>query len=242
MKKKLTYCLIAGVAFFLLFLILTVLVKTVDVKPVTVKGPEVETGERAKETILIGLKRINHKVFRTFGVNKPWYVITEVLGVVAILVAAGFAVLGVVQLIKRKSLLKVDRPILILGVFYVIVILFYLLFEVVKVNYRPIMPEGVLEASYPSSHTMMTVFVMLTAIVVLHRMFSEKKVLTLVLDCVLLVIAGLTAAGRLVCGYHWFTDIVAGGLLSLSLTAFYCAALYFFEPKETPEKPALSEE
>ena len=49
------------------------------------------------------------------------YILTDWLGLVPIGIAFGFAILGLVQLIRRKSLLKVDRDILILGSFYIVV-------------------------------------------------------------------------------------------------------------------------
>lgn len=142
--KNRTKFLMAGVP-GLLFVILMILILTFDVAPI---GPEGTS---------IGLSHINKIVFDVFGVNILWYNITDWLGVVAIAVAFVFALIGLAQLIKRRSLLKVDKSILALGGLYIIVIGLYVLFEILSINYRPIIMPGCEypEASFPSSHTML---------------------------------------------------------------------------------------
>ena len=134
MQKKLKKYLIITGGLFLIFILFTVMVKTVDVQPV---GPD-----RSK----VGFASVNQCVFRFFGVNLLWYDITDWLGVFAIVFALGFAALGLFQLIKRRSIQKVDCRILLLGVFYVMVIAVYMFFEVVVVNNRPIILSESLEA------------------------------------------------------------------------------------------------
>jgi hypothetical protein len=62
----------------------------------------------------------------------------------------GFAVLGLCQLVKRKSIRKVDFRILLLGAFYMIVIALYLFSEFVVIHYRPVMLSQSLETAYPT--------------------------------------------------------------------------------------------
>ena len=150
------------------------------------------------------------------------YVVTDWLGLVPIGVAFGFALLGLAQWIKRKSLLKVDRSILVLGVFYLVVIAAYVFFELVVINYRPTLIDGYLEASYPSSTTMLVMCVMPTAMM----QFSARVKNTLFRRCVLFAIAVFIAfmvIGRLVSGVHWITDIIGGALLSAALVLIYYA-------------------
>ena len=149
----------------LLVMLLIVLVRFVDVRPI---GPEGTS---------IGLSRLNGFFFRISGVNILWYHITDWLGVAAILVAFLFAMAGFVQLIKRRSILKVDREILALGGLYIVVIGLYVLFEIVIVNYRPIiMPDGIHpEASFPSSHTMLVCVIMGSAIMLIGKYVKEKQ-------------------------------------------------------------------
>ena len=187
----------------LLAVVFTILVKVVDVKQVGVNGTS------------IGFATLNQIVFRTTGVNMMWYHITDWLGLVPIFMAMAYAVLGLVQLIKRKSLFKVDKEIKILGLFYVVVISIYILFEKVIVNYRPILMNGFLEASYPSSHTLMTICLCGSSIIVNKKLFNNK--IAKLMNMLSLVIVMITVIGRLLSGVHWFTDIFGGILISISL-------------------------
>ena len=135
---------IGSTVFLLLFILWTLAVSVIDVKTI---GP-LESA--------VGFATINKLVHNLTGVNFILYNITDWLGLVPLAVCFGFGVLGFMQLIKRKIIFKVDYDILVLGVFYIIVIAVYLLFEVVVINYRPVLINGVLEASYPSSTTMLT--------------------------------------------------------------------------------------
>ena len=217
MQKKLKKYLIITGGLFLIFILFTVMVKTVDVQPV---GPD-----RSK----VGLASVNQCVFKFFGVNLLWYDITDWLGVFAIVFALGFAVLGLFQLIKRKSIQKVDCRILLLGVFYVMVIAVYLFFEVVVVNDRPIILSESLEASFPSSHVMFVNCIMATAMLQFHYYLRERKAWLWMSDIVSVLIITATVIGRLISGVHWFTDIVAGILLSSVLIALYCSAVLYYQ-------------
>ena len=198
----------------LLVMILIVLVRFVDVRPI---GPEGTS---------IGLSRLNGFFFRLSGVNILWYHITDWLGVAAILVAFLFAMAGFVQLIKRRSILKVDHEILALGGLYIVVIGLYVLFEIVIVNYRPIiMPDGIHpEASFPSSHTMLVCVIMGSAIMLIGKYVKEKRICR-VLRGICAAIIGMTVIGRLIAGVHWFTDIVGGVLISIFLLSLFSEVL-----------------
>lgn len=199
----------AGIG-FLLTVILIALVRLVDVAPIGAQGTS------------IGLSHLNQFVFDLFGVNILWYNITDWLGVAAVLTAFVFAITGLVQLIKRRSLLKVDREILALGVLYLVVIGLYILFENVVINYRPIiMPDNTRpEASFPSSHTMIACVIMGSAAILINR-YIKNKTLCRVLQIICFVIIGVTVVGRLISGVHWFTDIIGGILISVTLLSLY---------------------
>ena len=187
-----------------LFVVFSLWIRLFDVQPV---GPE---GSK------IGFASLNVAVHEFFGMHLFWYKLTQLLGVLAIAVAAVFAVVGLVQLIQRKSLLKVDKKILMLGVIYFLVIMLYVLFEKVPFNYRPVVldPAEGLEPSYPSTHTMIILTIFGTAVGILSDYIKNTK-LVLLLKITALVIMAVTIIGRLICGVHWFTDIAGGVIISL---------------------------
>ena len=210
MKKKRIKMLSMAVGLLVVFVAWTLLVKAVDVRPI---GPE---GSK------IGFSAFNSLVHRAVGVNMSLYVITDWLGLVPIATVLGFAALGLCQLIKRKSLLKVDRSIIILGGFYVVVAAVFLLFEVLAVNYRPVLIEGNLEASYPSSTTMLVLCVMPTAVMQLSSRIKSQPV-KLALTLLIIVFIAFMVIGRILSGVHWITDIIGGALLSAGLVGIYRA-------------------
>ena len=199
----------AGIG-FLLTVVLIALVRLVDVAPIGAQGTR------------IGLSHLNQFIFDLFGVNMLWYHITDWLGIAAILTAFVFAVTGLVQLIKRRSLLKVDREILSLGGLYIVVIGLYILFENVIINYRPIiMPDNTHpEASFPSSHTMLVCVIMGSAVMLINK-YIKNKTLNKTLRAICFAIIGITIIGRLIAGVHWFTDILGGIMISVTLLSLY---------------------
>lgn len=208
--KRVKKSFICSGVLFILFAFFTFMVIKVDV---SAAGPN---------RSMIGLSAINKFVFDGLGVSGIWYKITEVLGIIALLTALGFGVLGLIQLIKRKSLFKVDKDILLLGGFYLIIIAVYVLFENLTINYRPILIDGNLEASFPSTHTMLAVFIMSTAIYQFHNRIKNKN-LRYSAEALSSIVLVLTVVGRLLSGVHWFTDIVSGVLISFAFVVLYYA-------------------
>ncbi|MGF7011813.1 membrane-associated phospholipid phosphatase [Lachnospiraceae bacterium PF1-22] len=208
LKKKTRIALCLATLFLLLFILLIVVVQTVDVRPIGPQGSK------------IGLSSLNQFVFKHLGVNLIGYYLTEGLGVVAMVVALSFAILGLGQLLIRKRLTKVDKNIIGLGVFYAAVLIAYIFFEIFVVNYRPILMEGSLEASFPSSHTMLSICIMATAIMQIPIYIKNKSFETTLRTVGVLIIV-IMVGGRLISGVHWFTDILGGVLLGTSLTLFY---------------------
>ncbi|NLG03827.1 MAG: phosphatase PAP2 family protein, partial [Clostridia bacterium] len=183
-------------------------IQYVDVLPIGPRNSEV------------GFATVNGYFHNLTGTHMLIYTITDWLGLVPLFVMLGFAILGLVQLVKRKNLFKVDLDILALGGFYIIVFAAYLLFEVFVINYRPVLIDGYLEASYPSSTTLLVMCVMPTAIMQLNKRIKkekERKVVTYII----LAFTVFMVIGRLISGVHWLTDIIGGVLLSGSLVMFY---------------------
>ncbi|HEX2986473.1 MAG TPA: phosphatase PAP2 family protein [Caproiciproducens sp.] len=191
-----------------LFILYTMLIQHIDVKPIGLNGSAV------------GFASVNGWVHNLFGVNWTLYTITDWLGLVPFFVALGFAVLGLTQLIRRKSLFRVDSSILVLGGFYVLVMGAYLFFEYYRVNYRPVLIDGILETSYPSSTTMLVLCVMPTAMMQFRRLICNRTVKSAV-NTVLAAFTAFMVIGRLVSGVHWLTDILGGVLLSAVLVLLY---------------------
>ena len=198
----------------MMFLLLLVLIKTVAVAPI---GPEGTS---------IGLSPLNQAAHLVIGENHFFYQLTQALGLLAIAVAGGFALLGLVQWIRRKSLWKVDREILALGVLFAVVVGLYVLFEIVVINYRPVIMPGEehVEASFPSSHTMLAA-VVFGAVLPLIKKYVKHSWLRVLLQILCVCLLVLTVVGRLLSGVHWLTDILAGVFLSTALLALYYAFL-----------------
>lgn len=212
MKKNGKKQFISGVAFTVVFVIWTWLVQNVDVQPVGQKGTEV------------GFAAFNCWFHKLTGIHMGLYTITDWLGLVPVFVCIVFGGLGLGQLIKRKSLFRVDLDLICLGIYYVIVIFGYLFFEMCPINYRPILIEGILEASYPSSTTLLVLSVMPTLVLQAKRRIENRYVKRII--CVSAIVFSLfMVIGRLVAGVHWFTDIMGAVFLSAGLFYLYKAVV-----------------
>lgn len=210
MKRETKKYFWTAVSLLISFVLWTAAVKFVDVQPI---GPD---------STNVGFATIN-SLFHSFtGVNMSLYVVTDWLSILPVLLIMGFGLLGLVQWIKRRKLLQVDFSILVLGVFYIVVLAAYLLFETVIINYRPVLIDGRLEASYPSSTTMLVVTVMSTAAMQFSARLKNKN-LKACLNFAITAFAAFMVIARLVSGVHWLSDIVGGILLSAGLVMGYCA-------------------
>ena len=203
MKKKSLLCIIL----FMLSIIFTLLVVNFDVRNVGVN----ETN--------IGFAGLNTFIFNKLGTSNVWYNITEVLGYIALILVFIYGLYGAYDLIKKRSIFKVNKHIIILGVFYIIVFGLYILFENIIINYRPILVDGALEASYPSSHTLLSICVFGSSILINKKLFANKKINKV--NIILMLMMILTVIGRLLSGMHWFTDIIGGVLISSFLLASF---------------------
>ena len=199
MKRNRTHFLLPGLllgAFFLW----TAGVCLVDVRPIGPMGSQV------------GFAGLNGWFHGLTGVHWWLYDLTDLLGLASLGICGIFGLQGLCQWIKRKSIRRVDGELLALGGFYLTVLAVFFLFELLQINYRPVLIQGRLEASYPSSTTMLALCVLPTAML---RLRSRR---------VRFLLGALTAflvLGRLLCGVHWVSDIIGGALLSAGLVTLY---------------------
>ena len=215
MKKNGKKLLILGTALLGMFAIWTWLIQCVDVQSAGQKGTE------------IGFATFNCWFHRITGVHMAIYTITDWLGLVPIFVCIVFGGVGFVQLVNRKSLFKVDRDLIFLGIYYVAVIFGYLIFEMLPINYRPILIDGMLEASYPSSTTLLVLSVMSTLVYQVNRR-STNPLFRRCVRVMSIIFSSFMVIGRLVAGVHWFTDIVGAVILSTGLYCLYKSIVLLF--------------
>ncbi len=214
MRKK---NIIISIVLIILSVLFTELVKNIDVKPI---GPNES---------LVGFADINRLFHNLIGSNMIIYKVTEFLGYIPTVMALVYVFIGLKELIERKSLLKVDREFYILALFYILVVGVYVFFEKFIVNYRPILIDGVLEASYPSSHTLMSICLCGSSIIINKKIFKNKfgdveNILSVIL--ILLIVIG-----RITSGVHWFTDILGGIIISSALLVIFYSLISSIKPK-----------
>ena len=202
------------------FVLWTVLIQCVDVQAVGQNGTK------------IGFAGFNVWFHKFTDVHMTTYVITDWLGLVPIFICLCFGGVGFVQMIKRRSLLRVDSDILLLGVYYVLVIACYLIFEMIPINYRPVLIEGRLEASYPSSTTLLVLSVMPTLMFQVYRRVGHPLIRK-AMAVFVIIFSVFMVIGRLISGVHWATDIIGSILLSAGLFMLYrSAATYTAKAKK----------
>lgn len=220
-KKKNDNNFIVAAGLLVLFILYTVAIMFIDVHPIGPQGSSV------------GFASINQYFHTLFGTNMLLYSITDWLSIPILFIMIGFAMVGLVQLIKRKSLFCVDSSILLLGGFYVLLFLAYLFFEFFVVNYRPVLIEGVLEPSYPSSTTMLMMCMIPTAIMQFQRLISSKRLKNIV-NAFCGIYTGFMVIGRVLSGVHWITDIVGGILFSATFVMLYNSVNQLVNKKALP--------
>lgn len=208
MKKESKRFLICGMVLLALYVLWTVCIRYVDVRPI---GPL---------STSVGFSTLNGWFHSLTGVHMWLYNVTDWLGLVPLAFAIGFAILGLIQFISRRSFLKVDSSILILGGFYLAVIAVFVIFEFISPNYRPVLINGRLEVSYPSSTTMLVMCVMPTAVMQFNSRIKHTS-LRRIVSSLLIAFTVFMVVGRLVCGVHWLSDIVGGALYSTGIVLVY---------------------
>ena len=216
MKSTAKKSIITGFIFLITFVIFTLFVQTIDLQ-IT---PSTNT--------YIGFSTINIWFHNFTGVNMSLYDLTDWLSIIPLTVCLFHGMQGLRQLITRKNIFKVDGHILISGIYYIVVILCFVIFETFPVNYRPVLINAVCEALYPSSTTLLTLTVM-PAFIFKLRIESTSKIIPAIATAYTVVMV----TARLFSGVHWLTDIIGGILLSAGLFYIYKGAILIYDYKQT---------
>lgn len=216
MKKNGKKMLSVGMIMMVVFAVWTALIQMVDVQPVGQKGTD------------IGFASLNCWFHKLTGVHMAIYTVTDWLGLVPIFICVLFGGIGLVQLVKRRNVFKVDLDIILLGIYYIIVILGYFIFEMIPINYRPILIEGFMEASYPSSTTLLVLSVMPTLSFQVNRRINNTAVKNGI-NIFVIMFSLFMVIGRTVAGVHWLTDIIGSVILSTGLFLIYKSSVLLFD-------------
>ena len=219
MEKKLKITI--SVMFALLFGAFIAMLKIVDVRPIGPAGT------------YVGLASLNGSAHELIGKLTTLLVgsgelfdkISDLALLAAFAVAGSFGLIGLIQFIRRKSLFRVDRTIIGLGIAYVLAGIVYIAFEMWVVNYRPVLEAGEVfpEASFPSSHTVLAFVIFATAVVAWGRLLENHAVVARLLQFCGVALLLVAVVSRVLAGVHWATDIVGAIIIGLTITSIYSA-------------------
>ncbi len=199
--------------------IYTVLVKFVDVKAI---GPG---------NTKVGFAAMNGWFRDLIGYNKLFYNISKYAGVLPFAFCGYYALMGLIEFIKTKSFKKVDYRYYILACFYVIFVAMYFFFEKVAINYRPVVLKGVIEASYPSTHTLLAICLCGSSLIA-SKLLIKNETLRKLADLAAWVLMIVIVLARLISGVHWLSDIIGGIVISLAYLSFLKLSLIRMDEKE----------
>ena len=225
MKKFINF--LPALLLTLVFIVWTILVKTIDMSYILNVG-------------FIGFSHFNFQIndmVVNFEKTELFNKLSDVGLYLSFLIVLAFAVIGVVEWIKRKSLKKVDPILFILLAAYVTVVIEYFIFEIVKINYSPLSVPEDLHASYPSTHVLMFITFLMTGLLAMFEYLKVHKSIKIASISFGVILSVVYAIARLFSGRHYFTDIVAGLFLSASIIALFIGLkLTFIKPETVEEK------
>ncbi len=219
MKKTFNKYLIIGIILFILFFLLCIFILTTDKS--SVNGVEV------------GLSSINKK-FLVSAYDESWDIVSDVSLYVSLMSIIGLAFYGIIQWISNKSPFKVEKDILICGIFIVLCFIFWIFFDKMSINTRPITVEGKIEASFPSTHVFITTFSLFSLCSIIASR-NKKKSLNIPCFIVSSIYCFLAFLGRVLSGMHWMTDAIGGLLLGFALYFIQVGIFHLLKNKQIKE-------
>ncbi len=218
--KKNNINLIITSLLFATFSIFTILLRIVDI------------GINKTTRTKIGLSSINQPIATAIGTSSAWNTISAITFVLAGLVLAALITIAIIEFAKNKNIFKINPKLLYLIGLYALAGIFYLIFEICIINYRPVLEDGLIKASYPSSHTLLICVICISACFIVPD-YIKNKPLKITAIAILLLLSILAPVSRLLSGMHWFTDVVGGIILSLALVMTYLTAINFAKNEAT---------
>lgn len=183
------------------FIVLLIVVKTVNVKT-NALGIEV------------GLYSINNSLLPSVSITE-FGSLSDILMLISFVFFGIVGLMGISEFLKKRSLRKVNHIYYLYVCMLLLIVIIYLFFEIVTVNYRPILIDGVKEASFPSSHIFITSSLVLCSCYVFSKYIGKNYSKSLYIISIIMII--FVTFGRLLSKNHWFTDCIAGLLISFVL-------------------------
>lgn len=151
-----------------------------------------------------------------------WSKITDIILIASIAVLGVFAILGFCQLVRRKSLKKVDKPLLAMLIPLVLMAITYFIFD--KFLVLNIRPNGSGEPSFPSTHTMVVATIFLLTAIILPN-YIKSKTTRVIMNIVMLLFIALVSVGRVLANMHWVSDVVGGLIFAVIFATIYYLTL-----------------
>lgn len=147
-----------------------------------------------------------------------WDLISDIILLASFAILGVFVVLGLYQLITRKSLLKVDHRLLWMILPLVLIAITYVVFD--KFLVLNIRPNGSGEASFPSTHVMVVSTIFL--IIALNLPYYIKsKTAWIIIDIAMLLLIVLVCVGRVLSEMHWLSDVLGGLAFAIIFAVIY---------------------
>lgn len=205
------------------FVVLTITVKYVDQKNI---GSQV-----------IGWATINLWWRDIIGVRNFWQIASHIFAAITLIILVMFLVWQAIALLRRKSFRTMPRHWWFFDLTLIALALCYIVFQIMVINFRPLLIDGVAELSYPSSHVLLLATLWPVFILTLSREVKSRPWLR-VASVIGIIVMTVGIIARLLSGYHWFTDIIGGIMLGAVLTCWYQALTVRYNlpvPKE-PDK------